>query len=189
MGAEEGLVREVREVRAVVDRARRWATAGLFAPYSILWGLVLLGGGVAELTGSQEVRRVAWPILVGLGAVASIVVGWVLGPQVRVRDPLWWRHPLHWALVTLVALGLPHLAGLDWSGEGSLLPHLVFALGYVLYGLWWFPVAALAGTAAGVAVLLGHFLAPAHLRPIGALAWAVALLASGLLTGTRWGWR
>jgi hypothetical protein len=189
MGVEEGLVREVREVRAVVDRARRWAVAGLSAPYFLLWGLVLLGGGLAEVTGSQEVRRVAWPTLLGLGAVASVFLGAVLGPQARVRDPLWWRHPLHWALVTLVALGSPHLAGLGWSVEGRLLVHLVFALGYVLYGLWWFPVAALVGAGAGAVAVVGYLRAPAYLGPIGALAWAVALLATGLLTGARWGWR
>ncbi|MCS7173096.1 MAG: hypothetical protein N0A24_06830 [Armatimonadetes bacterium] len=189
MVAEEGLEREVQKVRDVVDRARRWAVAGLWGPYFLLWGLVLLGGGLSELVGAWEVRRVAWPVLVGLGAVGSGILGAVLGPRARVQDPLWWRHPLHWGLVTAVALGLPYLTGLGWSAAGGLAVHLVFALGYVLYGMWWFPVAAAVGAGAGVAVLLGYLLAPTSLGAIGALAWAAALLASGLLTGVRWGWR
>lgn len=189
MAAQREMMDEVRAVRAIMERAQRWSVSHLQAPFYLLWGAVLLGGGIGEVVAPPDVQGLAWSALTGAGALASVIIGALLGPRARVREALWWRHPLHWGLVLAAALGLPHLLGLGWSVEGTLLLGLVLALGYVLYGLWWFPVAAVVGALVGAVASVIYLVSPEHTAAASALAWAAALLGSGLLVGRRWGWR
>ncbi len=189
MALEREMLRELRDVRSIMERAQRWSVTGLRAPFSVLWGAVILGGGLGTLLAPESTRGfVLWP-LVAVGAAGGIVLGATLGPRASVREGLWWRQPVHWALVAAVALSLPHLLELGWSPEGVLLLGLVVALGYSLEALWSFPPAAAVGAAVAAAGIATHAASPKELPAATAIAWGAALLTSGLLLARRRGWR
>lgn len=189
MAAAREVLDELRAVRSIMERAQRWSVSGLQAPFYVLWGIVVLWGGLEQLLAPEGARRLVWWALVATGVLGSIVLGATLGPRTPVREALWWRHPLHWALVAAVALSVPHLLGLGWSPDGALLLGLVFALGYLLYGLWWFPPPAAVGTAVAAVGIATSTLSPQEAAAAMAIAWGVTLLTSGVLVGCRWGWR
>jgi hypothetical protein len=169
------------EIDAAAGRAAEFKTYARMAPFLMIWGLVWM---VCDLlTQFAPQWGLAWPIGVGAGTVASIVMGFSLPrdgftPAERAKG---WRHMASWFLVIAFVIALFQVVPLTNVRETHSVFGLVFGFIYVGMGLWTGWRMAALGAALIVLTFVGFF-------AIGHWYWLYMGLVSGgaLLLGGLW---
>ena len=175
---------DLQAIRQVMERTR-WAIATSGAGYiMIVWGAIWFIGFLGSQFLEKDLQGKIWAVLVPLGIVASIVLGRLLGKQVKGRPE--WKIWAFW-------LALFSYAGL-WGQifpkpademVGFLFIVTVVMFGYVIMGLWIATAFAWIGIAITALALAGYYLLPGYFPLWMALCGGGTLIGSGLYI-QRW---
>ena len=145
------------EIDAAAGRATEFKTYAAMAPFLMIWGLVWM---VCDVLNQFEPGwGLAWPIGVGIGTVACIILG-VLMPRERstpAERANAWRNFGSWMLVIAFIFCLFLVLPITRMREGHSLFGLVFGFIYVALGIWTGWRMAALGVALIVLTLVGFF--------------------------------
>jgi len=145
------------EIDAAAGRAAEFKTYTRMAPFLIIWGLVWMVCDLSTQFAPQW--GLAWPIGVGAGTLASIVMGFSLPkpdttPEQRARS---WRHMASWLLVIVFVFCLSLVIPMSGLKEIHSLFGLVFGFIYLVVGIWTGWRMAALGIALVVLTLIGFY--------------------------------
>ncbi len=172
-------------VEEVQRRARKALAHGGGPYYLMLWGVVWFFGYLGGQFLNEKTSGILWMVLVGLGIVASVVIGAWISKQVR-RPLHDYRIGLFWLALLLYA-NLAVWVAKPVSGEAvAFLITLFVMLGYVVMGLWmWGPLAWI-GVGVTVVATIGYLWVPGYFNLIMAILGGGALFFSGSYILRNW---
>lgn len=148
------------------------------APHLFVWGIVwAIGYGV---TYAKPQWGLLWPVLVGVGTVASFWVGWKLAPPKTTGYD--WRFAGTWLAIFLFIAAIFAVMPPRSVAELSAFFPLLVALFYGLVGIWIRGTRlVLTGAAVGALTIIGFFLLPQIF-----LLWMAVVGGGALILGGFW---
>ncbi len=173
---------DAQEALQLIDQTRQhmrhaFSVAG-GAFYLILWGAIWLLGSLGSAFLPPAWAGTLWMLLAGAGTIASFAAGARFGQ--KVRSEIGKRIALFWLLLLAFSALIIALTAPADERLTTLLLILFPMFGYMVMGLWMWPVMLWAGLAVSVLALGGYWL---FLQPQYFALW-VGILGGGTLLGS-----
>ncbi len=182
---QEEAKESLEAVEEVQKRARKALAHGGGPYYLMLWGVVWFVGYLASQFLSEDISGKIWLVLVGLGLVASTVVGIRISRQVR-RKFHDYRIGLFWLALLLYASLAVWAANPTKGEEVAFLITLFVMLGYVVMGLWmWGPLGWI-GVGVTAVATAAYLLVPQYFNLVMAILGGGTLFFSGIYILRNW---
>lgn len=170
-----------------IQRQTRHAIAHGGGPWHMMiWGAIWFLGFLANHFLSPEQAGMTWTVMASAGMIASFVIGWRYGSQMRrplhdARIGLFW---LAWLVNSSVIIYLTQAYRDDTVM--SLTIAVLAMFGYVVMGLWLWPPLAWVGIAVTILATVSYALTPNYVNIIMALLGGGTLFFSGLYIYRSW---
>lgn len=177
-------LRDLRQIRQVMEQTRRSLAAGGSGQALIIWGLVWVLGFSGDQFLDASIQRWSWLALVTLGIIASLVLGIRQGS--KIRGGTGWRIGAFWFALFLYASLWQWILSPATELPGALFIITVAMFGYVVMGLWLSNFLTGLGLAVTLLAFVGAYLLPFYFSIWMALLGGGTLIVSGVYIHARW---